>query len=416
MDTQLNSASYNEYTPGGSRRLVRASSMRNVRNQLAGLVHHQDNESGRGLKIPVGAMLSYGGPTQLEDRHGRVLSRTGEWSIDGGQLDTVNTAIRIGGTSPDSQKVEIAYQAFGTALNNRLKDYESYYPRIATVVQTNQLLNREIWLNAVPKMKVWEGPKFISRISAENLPIVTRPHEVSIAIGKGDILNDNLGIYQPKIGQLGTRYPQALDDLAITMLCAGVAGTALGTTYDGQNLIDTDHTFRSADAGNSAFQYSNKVTGAFSASVFQSAINLFYSLKNEQGIPVNIGSGPLMLLHGPANRVAVRNVLQLDTASIGGFVLPQNLDKGMAVPVMCPWIQARTTSVLGTSVTLTGLEWFLMPMDSTAVILQIKRAAEFLSVEEGYQVFMDGTYYYGLEAEFGAAYGLPQEIVGGPGA
>lgn len=370
--------SLTEYSVGSRRSLVRRSTLATVRDK-------------------AGKILSYGGPYD-------------------GSLDTVNTAIRIGGSSPDAPKVEIAYQSFGTRLNNRFASYESYYPKISTVVQTNQLLNREIWLNAVPKMRVWEGPKFIGRISAENLPIVTRPHEVSMALSKSDILNDNLGIYAPKVDQLAERYPQALDDLAITMLCAGVAGSALGTTYDGQNLIDTDHTFRSADTGIAAFQYSNKVTGAFSASVFQSACNLYYSLKNEQGIPVNIGSGPMMLLHGPANRVAVRNVLALDTAAIGGFVLPQNLDKGMAIPVMCPWIQARTTSVLGTSVTLTGLEWFLMPMNSTAVILQIKRAAEFLSVEEGYQVFMDGTYYYGLEAEFGAAYGLPQEIVGGPGS
>jgi phage major head subunit gpT-like protein len=403
----LTSENYNEYPASGSnRRLVRASSLRTLRADA-------DEQREDGLRVRKGQTLSYGGPRSLLDGQGRVLSQNGEWSLAD---TTVNTGIRIGGTSPDSQKVEIAYVGFGTRLNNRLQSYPSFYPQISTVVQSPNLLNREIWLNAVPKMRMWEGPKFISRISAENLPIVTRPHEVSIAIGKGDIINDQLGIYGPKIDQLGERYPQALDDLAITMLCAGVAGTALGATYDGQNLIDTDHTFRSSDTGVAAFQYSNKVTGAFSASVFQSAMNLFYSLKNEQGIPVNIGSGPMMLLHGPANRVAVRNVLQLDTASIGGFVLPQNLDKMTATPVMCPWIQARTTSVLGTSVTLTGLEWFLMPMTSSAVILQIKRAAEFLSVEEGYQVFMDGTYYYGLEAEFGAAYGLPQEIVGGPGS
>lgn len=387
-------ADYTEYSQGSQRKPLATRRLVSLRDANGRLIH-------------AGAP---GSPSLSVDREGRI-----NWA--GAALDTTeNIGIRIGGTSPDSKKVEVAYVGFGTRLNNRFNSYESFYPRISNVVQSANLLNREIWLNAVPKMRMWEGPKFISRISAENLPIVTRPHEVSIAIGKGDIINDQLGIYNPKIDTLAERYPQALDDMAITMLCAGVQGTALGATYDGQNLIDTDHTFRSADAGITAFQYSNKVTGAFSASVFQTAMNLFLSLKNEQGIPVNVGTGPYMLLHGPANRILVRNVLKQDTASIGGFVLPQNLDKDTAVPVLCPWIQARTTSVLGTSVTLTGLEWFLMPMNSTAVILQIKRAAEFMSVEEGYQVFMDGTYYYGLEAEFGAAYGLPQEIVGGPGS
>lgn len=411
MELDTSSTQYDERS---RRKLVRASA-------LKGTLRYKGEPSPH---ASPGSLIHYGGPPQLTDQHGRAfgaVDRSGraQWrdAQHFNQLadTTVNTGIRIGGTSPDSQKVEVAYVGFGTALNNAFAAYPSYYPRLATVVQTNNLLNREIWLNAVPKMRMWLGPKVIKRISAENLPIVTRPHEVSMAIGKGDIINDQLGIYAPKVGELGQRYPQALDDLAITMVCAGIQGTALGATYDGQNLIDTDHTFRSSDTGIAAQQYSNKVTGAFSASVYQQAVTLFHSLKNEEGIPVNAGM-PTILWYGPANRIAVRNVLQLQTASIGGFVLPQNLDAGTAIGIECPWISARTTSVLGTSVTLTGLEWFLTTPGNTAVILQIKRAAEFMSVEEGYQVFMDGTYYYGLEAEFGAAYGLPQGIVGGPGS
>lgn len=334
---------------------------------------------------------------------------------DGALADTtVNTGFRIGGQSPDGAKVDVASVGFGTLLNDRLRRYAPIYSLLATVVMTDKLLNREIWLNAVPNMRLWEGARQISRISAEGLSIVTRPHENAIAISRSDIMNDQLGLYSPMVGKLAETYPFALDDLFITMLCAGVAGTALGTTYDGQNLIDTDHVFRSRDAGTAAFQYSNKVTGAFTAAVFQAAMNLYMTLRNEYGRPVHT-QGPYYLLHGPANRVAVRNVLQLDTASIAGFVLPQNLDRGTAIPLCTPLISARTTNVLGTSVTLTGLEWFLIPANSTAVILQIKRAVESMSVEDGYQVFMEQLYYYGIDAEFGATYGLPQEIVGGPG-
>jgi hypothetical protein len=330
---------------------------------------------------------------------------------------TVNTGIRIGGTQPDEQKVEIAYVGFNTRLANRLKEYQSFYQDLATVVDSPNLIDRSIWLNNPPGlMRLWKGIKQIFQTSAENLPIVTRPHEVSISIGKGTQMNDMLGLYGGLIAKMGESYPNSLDDLVITMLCAGIQGTSLGATYDGQNLIDTDHVFRSADAGVAAFQYSNKVTGAFSASVYQSAVNLYKTLKNEYGVPVNVGGGPMMLVHGPANRILVRNVLKLDTASIGGFVLPQNLDKDTAISVEVPWIQARTTRVLGTSVTLTGLEWFLMPKQSTAVILQRKSMSGLLSVEDGYQNFMTALNYYGMEAEFGAGYGLPQEIVGGPGS
>lgn len=350
------------------------------------------------------SVLSYGHPFKAPLFAGGSLADT-----------TQNTGFRIGGQSPDGTKVDIASVGFGTRLANRLMMYDAIYPKIATVVMTDKLLNREIWLNAVPNMHLWEGPRQVGRISAENLPIVTRPHSNAIAISRSDMMNDQMGLYAPMVDKLADTYPFALDDLLIAMLCAGVAGTSLGTSYDGQNLIDTDHTFRSADAGVSAFQYSNRVNGAFTAAVFQTAWNLFLNLRNEYGRPVHVMNGPMYLLHGPANRIAVRNVLQLDTASIGGFVLPQNLDKMMAIPMCTPLISARTTKVLGTNVTITGNEWFLIPSSSTAVILQIKRAMEAMSVEDGYQVFMEGLYYYGIDAEFGAAYGLPQEIVGGPG-
>lgn len=376
------------YADGSKRKLLGARPLRTHRDPKTGLLL----SAGHPHRSPLGGDI----PSALDT--------------------TQNVGFRIGGQSPDGVKVDVASVGFSTRLNNRLQRYPALYPQIATVVMTDKLLNREIWLNAVPNMHLWEGPRQISRISAENLPIVTRPHANAIAISRSDIINDQLGLYTPKIDELADTYPQALDDLAVTMLAAGVQGTSLGSTYDGQNLIDTDHTFRSADAGVAAFQYSNKVTGAFSASVFQTAWNLFLTLKNEYGRPVHVGNQNFILLYGPANRIAVRNVLRLDTASIGGFVLPQNLDKGMAIPVETPWISARTTKVLGTSVTLTGLEWFLMPVGSPALILQVKRAAESMSVEEGYQVFLEGTYYYGIDAEFGAAYGLPQYVVGGPGS
>jgi phage major head subunit gpT-like protein len=332
----------------------------------------------------------------------------------GGSLadTTVNTGVRIGGSSPDEAKIEAAYIGFGTRLQNRWATGSPIHTRIATVATTPNLLNRELWLNALPNMRMWEGAKVIDQISAESLPIVTRPHEATISIGKGTIQNDQLGLYGPHIDKLGDAFPNALDDLAVTFLCAGIQGTSLGSTYDGQNLIDTDHTFRSADAGVAAFQRSNKIAGAFSAAVFQAAMQRYYKLTNEKGIPVNMGNRRMLLVHGPDNEILVRNVLRQQIAA----GLSQNLDVGRAEPVMVPWIQARTTSVLGTSVTLTGLEWFLIPEGSASVIIQVKRAAEFLSVEEGYQVFMNARFYYGIEAEFGGVYGLWQEVVGGPGS
>jgi len=324
------------------------------------------------------------------------------------KYDPALSGPRQGGSSPDAQKIEAAYVGFRTDLHDRLKRVDTIARTLATVVQTDNLLDRQLWLDSVPKMRLWVGDKTISMLRGESMPVVTRPHEASIMIPKGDILNDRYGMYKGRISDMADAYNWALDECVIGMLCAGLQGVALGSTYDGQNLIDTDHTATSSGGT----QQTNKVTGAFSAAVYASAWNKFLGLVDENGTPLNLTGKRMRLLHGPANRDAVRLVLAQQIGVAGS----QNLDFATADPVVTPWISAGVRTVFGTQITLTGLEWFLLPEQSTAVIVHEKRAVEFLSVEEGEFAFRTGKYLYGIEAEFGAAYGLWQEVVGGPGS
>lgn len=321
-------------------------------------------------------------------------------------IDPELTQPRQGGSSPDAAKIEAAYVGFHTTLHNRLKRVDTIARTISTVVETDNLLDRQIWLDSIPKMRLWIGDKTLSMLRGESLPVITRPHEASITVSKHDILNDRYGMYRDRINSMGDAYNWALDEMVLVMLCAGLQGTALGATYDGQNLIDTDHTTMAI--GGTA--QSNLVPGAFSAAVFQTAWNRYLGMTDENGTPLNLMGRRMKLIHGPANRNAVRTVL--NQQMVAGS---NNLDLGMADPVLVNWIAPATRTVLGVSVTLTGTEWFLMPEGSTAVLTHIKRTPEFLSVEEGEHAFRTGKYLYGIEAEFGAAYGLWQEIVGGPG-
>jgi len=191
------------------------------------------------------------------------------------------------------------------------------------------------------------------------------------------------------------------------MLAAGIQGVALGTTYDGQNLIDVDHTTLSTGGTNQ----SNKVTGALSVTTYQQARQRYWNFQDENGIPLNVGNRRMNLIVGPANYDVANLIINQTTGATGA----QNVERGTANLVVSPWLTAGTRKILGVPVTLTGLEWFMVPDNSSAIIIQHKRAPEFLSVEDGEFPFRTGKFLYGIEAEFGAAYGLWQEIVGGPG-
>lgn len=350
-----------------------------------------------------------------------TIIRQGQaWSdpVRRGLTPQLSNGIRQGGSSPDAAKIEAAYIGFGTYLNNYFQRATSAWRGLAKVIDSDDLIHTELFLDSVPKMRLWEGDKVLNQIRGENLSIQTRPFEASCVIGKGDIINDRYGIYLDKIKQMGQAYDWHMMEMVIGMLIAGLQGTALGTTYDGQNLIDTDHTFLGNGTGT---QQSNKVTGPFSATVYQAAWNAFLTFKDEYNTPINVitpdldaskSNRKMYLLHGPANRIAVRQVLTQEWIPS----LQQNLDAGSAIPVLLPWLTAGTYTVMGVPVTLTGTEWFLLPENSAAVLIQRKRQPQFLSVEEGEFTFRTGKYLYGLESEDGAAYGMWQEVVGGPGA
>ena len=313
-----------------------------------------------------------------------------------------------GGRSLDAAKIEAAYVGFHKTFNNRIGTAESVHKRIATVVETTDLVDRQVWLGATPKMRRWIGDKVLNKIRAESHPIVTGPYEASLEVPKHDILNDKLGMWRPKINMIADAYDWALDELAVGMLAAGVAGTALGTTYDGQNLIDTDHTASSAGGTSQT----NHVAGAFTATTYNEAYTKLLKITDENGTPANTAGRRMTLLVGPTWRQVARDIIDQQTQASG----ETNMDRGTADLIVTEWLAARTIKVNGVSVTITGNEWFLLPSNSTSILIHVKRTPEFLAVEDGEYAFRTGKYLYGIEAEFGAAYGLWQEIASGPGS
>lgn len=304
-----------------------------------------------------------------------------------------------GGRSSDGDKIEAAYVGYRRDFQDKLASGMPLYERLFTVVDDDREVNTQIWLNRSPKMRKWTGEKQLHKARAESHTISTEKYEASELVPKHDVINDRFGLYASYIAGLASSYDNALDELAFSMLLAGIAGSSLGVTYDGQNLIDTDHVMRSADAGVSAQQQSNFVDGALSQNVFVTALQRFADMVDEWGNPLSIV--PRYLVAGPANAHAVKLITQQNIQATG----EQNLYAGGAViGVICPRI--------------TGTQWCLLPERSSAIIIHRKRGPEFLAVDDPNDsfVFDTGMFKYGIESEQGAAYGLWQEIVGGDGA
>lgn len=317
----------------------------------------------------------------------------------------------VGGRSLGSAKMEAALISYSTTFQNALVPARGIGRQIATVIEDPNIVHTELWSTAAPLMRDWIGPKLLNKLRIESTQIVTSPKEASIEVPKNDILNDKFGLYFDRIRQLADAYEWAINDLVIAMYVAGLQGTALGATYDGQNLFDVDHTALSIGGANQ----SNIVTGALTQTIYDNAWIKYLSILNENGMPVNNPGKRARFVYGPAQRQIAKQILLQQRQANGA----DNIDAGTAEPIETGYITAgRKITVNGVTITLTGLEWFLIPEGSAAVVVQIKRPVELLSVDDpnSAYAFLNAKNLYGVEAEFGAGYGPWQQVVGGPGA
>jgi hypothetical protein len=196
------------------------------------------------------------------------------------------------------------------------------------------VLDVQVWLSGTPKLRRWMGPKTLHKLRGESKQMQTTMHESSVEVPKNDILKDKLGLYSEQIGGMADAYEWALERLCDRRTsAAGVQGTALGTTYDGQNLIDTDHTYPRP----AARAQSNKVTGAFSATTYnRPGTRISDSRRERQADEPRRRTAMMLLVARSCEPEVVRDGPRAGRSSLLG---ESNMDKGTARSVLVPWIK-----------------------------------------------------------------------------
>lgn len=298
----------------------------------------------------------------------------------------------------DRAKLENAYLTYSTIFDMALTNTTAIYPEITTVINDAGPVTQFNWLGDLPVMQQWVGMRVINRLRAEKHTLTTNWYANGIEMDVDDIAEDKLGIVRPRINMLASMGPKKIDAVSIDFYVNGFSG-ALGLTYDGQFLIDTDHT---ADGAGSGVAQSNLVTGAFSSTTYNQALTLMMGFKGSNGEPLEIQ--PDTLLVGPSQQLAVRQLLSAQYLANGA----SNVDQGTNRAI----VNARITGA-------NALKWFLLSTKSDVrpVIVGIEVAPEFASLVgwDTYHQFFHRAQYFGAHMKVGWAYGMWQTVVGGTG-
>ena len=291
-------------------------------------------------------------------------------------------------------KLAGAYINFNTRFNKALAEAKPKYEQICSVFPSDSPVEQYNWLGAVPKMKLWVGDRELQKLVAEKYSINNYDWANGIEVSRDDLRDDKLGLTGNRVADLANQGLKAIDSEVAYKLNNAFAAPA-GLTYDGQFLIDSDHT-ASTESGQTA-QSNTAGTTALSDTSFNAGIAAMMAFKDNNGEPMDIF--PTHLVVGPATWNLARTIIQQTTKASG----ESNLNQSIVQLVVMPRI------TLG--------KWFLIDASQGVgpIIVQIRQQPTFREPnlgENSLEFFYRRNFLYGADLTFGVGLGMWQTIYG----
>lgn len=135
------------------------------------------------------------------------------------------------------------YVAFKAAFQGGLNQAASQYGDIATTVPSSTGTEEYGWLGAFPNVREWVGDRQVKNIASHGYSIKNRNFELTVAVPRPSIEDDQYGVYTPMMTEMGRAVTAHPDQLVFELLSDGHAKEC----YDGQYFFDTDHPVLGAD-------------------------------------------------------------------------------------------------------------------------------------------------------------------------
>jgi len=162
-----------------------------------------------------------------------------------------------------------------------LASFDAFTPawmRHAMTVPTQTETMVHNWLGRVGAMKEWVDTKVVDELRGFDYTVKSKDWENTLGVFRKHMEDDLLGLYNPRIADLGQRAKQHPDQLL-----SGLR-TTNGLCYDGQNFYDTDHA--EGDSGSQANTISGTgVTAVKIRDDWFSARKALRKFKDDKGEP-----------------------------------------------------------------------------------------------------------------------------------
>ncbi len=207
--------------------------------------------------------------------------------------------------------------------------------KCATEAPSNSTDNTYGWMGKLPKVSEWVGERTIHRLTGHGFKIINKKFELSVAVSRDDIDDDNLGQFTPAFRMMGEEVAAHPDELLFDRMMDGHNSTA--PCFDEQNFFDTDHPVDMFDPANTDTQSNYKTSTTLTQDNLFAMRALMAQFKGENNRPLRVM--PNLLVVPPALEKAARIILAANTISTGGT----NVSQGLMDYIVVPELGGETT-------------------------------------------------------------------------
>lgn len=261
-------------------------------------------------------------------------------------------------------------------------------PKIASTIPSGSRGNVYPMTAKLAKLREWEGERRIINAKSYRQVIDNLSYELTLEIDRDDIEDDNIGVYNMTVDEMGQQARLWPDDLVFAAVLAGGTDVA----YDGTAFFSNSHALGSSTIDN--LIGSTALTPDNFAAV--RAAMMEYAGEDGESLRVN----PNVLLVPPALEYKARKIVVASTV-LETSAAVDNVQRGLAEVVVAPQLAA---SAGGSDTT-----WYMLDCSRPIkpFIFQQRQAPELVSLTSPTDeyVMLRNKFLYGVKARGAAGYG-----------
>jgi phage major head subunit gpT-like protein len=137
----------------------------------------------------------------------------------------------------NQNNLKTLFIAFKAAFQGGLGQAASQYQQISTLVPSSTGTEEYGWLGQVPNLREWIGDRVVHGIAQHGYTIKNKPFELTIAVPRNSIEDDQYGVYTPLFTEMGRSTQAHPDQLIFGLLADGRNALC----YDGKPFFAANH-------------------------------------------------------------------------------------------------------------------------------------------------------------------------------